>query len=312
MVEPVSGEIRVKIEAEEGIGVEAGPRAARRMPSADTPAQKQMATNMGGMAKGLGRFIPFMMGVAGIAGLLKLSKVFSSTMQAIMDILSAIVDVFLMPFMPIFVAILEAIAPLIPKLAEFAHKIASPLIEALLPVLKFILDNLIKYSDLILTFVEKIVLFPIAQLVTVLTAIEGLIGGVKTFLGEAKATIAEGPRSIAEAVLPTIIPGMLPMKIGEFIGRQILGRQLGAYNVPKTGLAMLHRGEEVVPRGGRGIDRRVSEEVVSGGNRGVGRAIYIDNLNLNVEMLPTADIDTLSRDLGRRFVEEISDLIRRS
>lgn len=58
------------------------------------------------------------------------------------------------------------------------------------------------------------------------------------------------------------------------------GFQTGTYRVPRTGLAMVHEGEQVIPKGGRG-------------RSGFGGKIHVDPMHINVNIYDHTDVEHL-------------------
>ena len=66
------------------------------------------------------------------------SQIVGETMKTIGQILGAIMDVILLPLMPIFVAIVEAIVPLIPHIQAMSKAFFEPIVNWIVPKIKWI------------------------------------------------------------------------------------------------------------------------------------------------------------------------------
>lgn len=69
--------------------------------------------------KGLGKYLPIIAGVGGIAGILAHSKIISQTSSAMAQLLGALVDVILMPLIPILIPVLKGLAFIITQAMQF-------------------------------------------------------------------------------------------------------------------------------------------------------------------------------------------------
>ena len=101
------------------------------------PAQKHFFENA---AANFNLWKPFIT----VGGLLytmyKSSSVVSSNTKGMWDILKAIMDVVLLPLQPIFTKIFEAIAPLVPKIAELSKAFLDPIVDWIMPILENFLN----------------------------------------------------------------------------------------------------------------------------------------------------------------------------
>lgn len=128
---------------------------------------KTMSKGIGGMAKAMGKF-------AGLAGLLGIvlkalhgSVIFSTAFKVLTDILSAAVDMLLMPLIPILIPLLQMLWPLVEILTKNFRAWATPLgkligmlLTVLMPFLNFaveLLDLIYKPLDAILGLFVKFV-----------------------------------------------------------------------------------------------------------------------------------------------------------
>ena len=92
-----------------------------------TPGRPTLPTSGVGSPKSgfaaLGKFLPIMAGVAGMAGLLKQSKIAGAFMKGFMDVIGAMVDIFLMPFVPLLMSVMKSVAEVIPPFMKIIRSI---------------------------------------------------------------------------------------------------------------------------------------------------------------------------------------------
>lgn len=126
---PVSGEVLVKIievpAGAAGVGEGAvggmggpppsGPHGAPPSAKTGTPAPNSSA----GL---LGKFLPMMMGLTGTFGLIQLvrsSRIANESLSQVFNLLGALVDVILLPVIPVIVALMKGLVPLITGIMTF-------------------------------------------------------------------------------------------------------------------------------------------------------------------------------------------------
>ena len=147
----IGGTIKVIVEGLGGGGGGEGEGPPTGGEGEDTAKTQRRATTTFGVLRKLAPMI----GVGfGIFELIKHSKVLSSVSGAMFDILSAIVDVFLMPLMPIFIAIMNAIVPLIPVIQKISSDILTPIVDGITKIVTPIANIVLKIAELIGHIVE--------------------------------------------------------------------------------------------------------------------------------------------------------------
>lgn len=122
---PVSGEVLVKIievapgAAEEGVGGMGGtPPAGPRGPVGGGAPPHNSAAGI------LGKFLPLIAGLSGSFGLVQLirsSKVANELLSNVFNMLGLVVDLFIIPFLPLLIPLLRGMAAGIVGLATFLH-----------------------------------------------------------------------------------------------------------------------------------------------------------------------------------------------
>lgn len=82
---------------------------------------KQEKTGFGALVK----WLPIIGGALGIIGLLKQSKIMSSFLEGFLSVIGALVDILLMPFVPLLTTALKGFAGLIPAARKFSEEISN-------------------------------------------------------------------------------------------------------------------------------------------------------------------------------------------
>lgn len=103
--------------------------------------KQQLAGTMGvmGMAK---KFLPWLIGIGGIATLVKSSKTIGAFTTSLRNIVGAIFDVFFAPLAPLLAAVLKLFLPFVPLVSVVMSGIIGPFVKAVTPVVNFIVDKL--------------------------------------------------------------------------------------------------------------------------------------------------------------------------
>ncbi len=199
----------------------------------------------------------------GITGLLKSSKIMQTTANAFGQILGAMVDMLLMPFMPLIVDLLRGLLTLLPKISAWANEVLVPAVEKLRDSMKsFWAENGEDLKNIWNTLKE--ILGPIAKIaweafminiqhtIDILTLISTGISTVIDFLkafklpdwmsvlkkdesgpgGTSDRSIMENlPHAIAKAIADTLNPlGAAAGRINIFIDKEGQARTEGSGN----------------------------------------------------------------------------------
>jgi len=319
MPDEVSGRIQVDI-TEGGAGVSGGAgQPAGGGAEAQTPLQKKQLGFFQGIFKTTAKFLPLLAVAGGIAMLIKKSKVTSAATEAISEILGAIMDVILMPLMPIFVKIMEAIVPLVPIFARLADFVLTPLVNVLVPILESVITTIEGFLRLFDPAEWRKIWEGLGKWWKELDLWDWVKVTSKNFWDWVTGT----PKSIWDWVVTsaksfwdwvtgtskTIWEWINPEKksVWEWITTPIKSiwdfitgwfgsgatRQLGGY-VPKTQPYLLHRGEEVLTSSGRGGG---GNEIVMHNiwNIGIDSSVSVDEFMTQVESRLATTLTSLQR-----------------
>ena len=121
---------------ENGGGSEAEGRKTKR-DSADN--QKRQTGALQDINKKTSGYLRNTLGInIGIASILKQSQIFTGTLGTIFQILGALVDVILAPFLPIIVPAIKALAENIPEIREKAQQIVGNIIKVVVAIAKVV------------------------------------------------------------------------------------------------------------------------------------------------------------------------------
>jgi len=130
MAETVSGDINVRIIAEELGG---GPGVGGGVPSIPGAGGGAKETPASRKTVGIFRDMKGLLGIIGgaltIGAMFKHSKIMSSTLTALFDIMGALVDLFLMPFIPLLIPLLKGLGKLVAWVARFMQDPTAALKE---------------------------------------------------------------------------------------------------------------------------------------------------------------------------------------
>ena len=299
MVENVSGEIKVKIEGGESPGVTGAPGAGGA-----SAEQKKVAVASGGTLKTLSRYASFMMGLAGIAGILKQSKAFSTMLTSTFELLGSIVDMFLAPFMPIFASMFEAVAPYLKPMFELWQSKIAPVIENKLPEIVATVDNLMTLisSSLpeIITIAKGMSEFLLATIAPTLNAIKSVITLMSPAAAEEIAPSIEGT-GIIEKAINYLLKGP-----GAFNVAQLSPYAAGIMGGPDVKQLMdLYQSLSIPKMGGGSTWLPPS----LGGAAATENVFNIEN-NFQVTATSDLDIDSVGERLANMFNRKLNDDMR--
>ena len=207
MADEVSGTISIDVLMQsaggaEGVGAGQGAGISGIGGSETRKDAKSMKKGIGGIAKMAGKFL----GIAGIIGTvmkaLHGSVIFSTTFKVLTDILSAAVDLLLMPLIPILIPLLQMLWPLIEILTKNFRAWATPLgkligmlLTVLMPFLNFAVEllNLLykpmegllnAFVEFVQPFIEYAIEFWSNVLGKFLEFVRPVIEAVSGFLGK--------------------------------------------------------------------------------------------------------------------------------
>lgn len=208
-VNPGEQIIRVRIEdvsagAVPGMGGKKGPTVPT-VPGMPLTLPKVMADTfqkVGGIMKGMGKITLAVMGIASIVGILKGSKIIGAFGNAFLTLLSAFIDVMLMPFIPFLSGLINLLLPLIPAMMTFFDNPAKVLLVGLGAIIGGSVGGILGG------------LAGRALGALIGSAIGGKIGGI---LGGALGSLAGPLGTVLGAIAGAIIGGLIAVGIGKLI-----------------------------------------------------------------------------------------------
>jgi len=189
---------------------------------------------------------------------------FMRILEALMPVLDPLIDLFLM-------LVDTALMPLIDLFAQLIEVLLPPMTElliALMPVIKPILEIFGELAKIVLPLLVEVIQFIVDTIVPLLTTAFEKLGPVLDNLSEKFKTIFDGIKGIVKGAvnflidgvnllirglnkihfsLPDWIPGVGGKSFGINIG-EIPKLNIGTNYVPNDMIAMLHKGEAVVPK----------------------------------------------------------------
>lgn len=230
-----------------------------------------------GLAK---KWMPMMLGVTTVAGIIKKSTIFGSTMDLILEAISMIMDIVLMPLL---VPLIMALAPLMEPLGR--------LMELMIPVIMPI--------GKVVNWIVGFVMEPFNKILSALSALLGgdakgafkALGGGKGILDTALGIASPGSRAILHGISAVAKKGVGGVLSGV---KNFLGFESGIPYVPGTMPAMLHRGERVLT---------ARENSGGGGNMQMFQNkfdIHVAN-NVDASLLDQRIVERLETRLGNRY-----------
>ena len=223
------------------------------------------------------KWLPALAGVTTMAGIIKKSSIFGSTMEIIMDLIGMIVDVILIPFL---LPILKLIKPILPPLAKLINWLVKTFMGSAEKEMKD--AGMPKWAQKVAGVFDKI---------------PG--GSLMWKAGEAIAGKPGEKWGTGGSLVDKAIRGMGSLS-GALSG--ILGgigiHQSGLSYQPKTALGVIHRGERV-------LNAREARNYNLGNTAGSGTFfnkfdIHVSN-NVDAALLDQRIVDRLERRLGNRY-----------
>lgn len=290
MADVVSGHIEVEILEKDSINVSGNGNGHRTSTESRKTQRKQLDffDKAGTLFK---RWLPYLGIGGGIYALVKGSKLMGATMQSLLDIIGAVIDAFIMPLMPIFMKIFEAVAPMIPKFMEMAEAIVGPIVTKILPIIDKILTQITGFFDAWSLQNKEAVEKFTGEKFEPITTPEGPAWTIAPNPEEQESWINRWFKWYNEQIDKAI---NLADRLPDWLKGPLLGqKQLGGY-IPRTGMYMLHRGEEV--------KTSVSQSATP---------VIIQN-EFNLAVGSAADVDFLVSELERRVTTRLTDIVRRS
>ena len=147
--EPISGAIKVDITTTEGVTTRKQPSEPktfweRLMAGPQTGRETPGTAGIGKALAVSNKWLAYMAGVTGIAFLVRQSKIASMLMSSTMQILGAIFDVALMPFLPYLAKMLMWFAKLVPLIMKISQDFYN-VMEPVRDVLRTINDAIINF-----------------------------------------------------------------------------------------------------------------------------------------------------------------------
>ena len=316
MPEGVSGHIEVEVTSKDIGGVTGGPEEAVGKPSAGKK-QTEFFSNSLSLFK---RFLPFLGIGGGIFALVKSSKAMGTVLESLLSIVGAVVDVILMPLMPIFAKILEAVAPLIPRLMGLADAIITPFVNIIIPLMEDTIEWLKSNLGGTGEFIEG-----------TKANTELLSAGIETLLGREPNISESRLKEIFSSLgLKTeVIPGT-----GEFAGSNVT-RIVPTQQDWASGIQDWFKNyNELLDNIGSGIrdslpdwfsnlllgtQQPVNNTLGIGANQGIvsaiesltntGRTTYINN-EFNVGLNNSVSIDEFMSEVETRITKTLNDILR--
>ena len=286
--------------------------------TAPTAAQKRTEQFYTKIDKGIGTVVKGFAAGGIITVLAQYSKLAAQVLGVVGDIIGAIVDVFLMPFMPLFAKIFEKLAPLIPVLMELFDDLVTPLVDLIVPIIKVlgpmilevakILGPLIKSIGMTVALLTapffKSIEVGILLLTKILTPLADFMDAWnKKFSGPAPTTDSSGlglttggSRPTASSGLGLTTGGSRPTSTTGYAipnGLNLLGKRLGG-EVSRDGMYYLHRGENVQ------TSTKSSD------------APIVFNISNNLEIGSVADINYLVSMLEKSITDKLTTISRRT
>ena len=271
--------------------------------TAPTAAQKRTEQFYTKIDKGIGTVVKGFAAGGIITVLAQYSKLAAQVLGVVGDIIGAIVDVFLMPFMPLFAKIFEKLAPLIPVLMELFDDLVTPLVDLIVPIIKVlgpmilevakILGPLIKSIGMTVALLTapffKSIEVGILLLTKILTPLADFMDAWnKKFSGPAPTTAFSGLGLTTGGSRPTSTTGYAIPN-----GLNLLGKRLGG-EVSRDGMYYLHRGENVQ------TSTKSSD------------APIVFNISNNLEIGSVADINYLVSMLEKSITDKLTTISRRT
>ena len=198
----------------------------------------------------------------GIASILKQSQIFTGTLGTIFQILGALVDVILAPFLPIIVPAIKALAANVPEIQAKAERIIGTLVDGFYWLKDKVggwMDN--KFGKLIKDALQYVIIgLFLARLFNMhrvlFTVVKFILGGITKLVAQGIATMARGlgwktKEQVTEArdtiLLPQIAVNTARMAMTSGLGGGVARTATGA--IPLGGkvagmskMAMLGRG----------------------------------------------------------------------
>ena len=271
--------------------------------TAPTAAQKRTEQFYTKIDKGIGTVVKGFAAGGIITVLAQYSKLAAQVLGVVGDIIGAIVDVFLMPFMPLFAKIFEKLAPLIPVLMELFDDLVTPLVDLIVPIIEVlgpmilevakILGPLIKSIGMTVALLTapffKSIEVGILLLTKILTPLADFMDAWnKKFSGPAPTTASSGLGLTTGGSRPTSTTGYAIPN-----GLNLLGKRLGG-EVSRDGMYYLHRGENVQ------TSTKSSD------------APIVFNISNNLEIGSVADINYLVSMLEKSITDKLTTISRRT
>ena len=271
--------------------------------TAPTAAQKRTEQFYTKIDKGIGTVVKGFAAGGIITVLAQYSKLAAQVLGVVGDIIGAIVDVFLMPFMPLFAKIFEKLAPLIPVLMELFDDLITPLVDLIVPIIEVlgpmilevakILGPLIKSIGMTVALLTapffKSIEVGILLLTKILTPLADFMDAWnKKFSGPAPTTASSGLGLTTGGSRPTSTTGYAIPN-----GLNLLGKRLGG-EVSRDGMYYLHRGENVQ------TSTKSSD------------APIVFNISNNLEIGSVADINYLVSMLEKSITDKLTTISRRT
>ena len=115
-----------------GIGGGGAPNGPGKEKDAEAPQSKPGTKILTNIFGGVSKFVKGQLGLNfGLTSMLKQSQIFTSTVGVIFQLMGALVDVILAPFLPLIVPIIRQIGKAVPIVQDWMQRVISPKVDAI-------------------------------------------------------------------------------------------------------------------------------------------------------------------------------------
>ena len=258
--------------------------------------------------KGINNTVKFLGGGGLIQVLAKHSQAANAILSGLLDIVGAIIDVFLMPFMPLFVKIMTILTPLIPILMKYFDALITPIIDLLIPILDSlgpIITDTIESLIPIITEAINLITNILRPILSVITSILGEVTVkqrtpeekveekayvAKYYEDQSKKSFWDIAKESANIFHPYISPEQQWSRDHDFPKKRLGGE------IARDGIYYLHRGEYV--------------NTSTKDNKSESPIIF--NVVNNLELGSVSDVNYLVSMLEKQITGKLTNIARRS
>jgi len=238
--------------------------------------------------KGINNTTKFLAGGGLLSVLAKYSQAANAVLNGILDIVGAVVDMFLIPSMPLFAKIFEKIAPLMPVLMDLFDQLITPIIDALIPLVETSIPLIIEVIEQIAPLLK-----PMFDQLGII--IKALVDSINWIIGKSGGPIMVGKQlSGAASIMASPITQGAQTFSNYDPQRSFIGQF--AENIGKELLRSYH----------------LMSDKSSASNINKNDAPITFNIQNNLELGNVSDVNYLSSMLGKQVSNNLTSVARRN